>query len=65
MVFLRKLKLIPPAPPSITRIVESPPLLILFKKLKNKMKMRKLKNNMKNDVPNIPSHLHISDPSLL
>ena len=32
MVFLRKLKLIPPAPPNIKTIVQSPSLLILFKK---------------------------------
>ena len=26
---------------------------------------RKLKNHMKDNIPNIPSHLHISDPNLL
>ena len=37
----------------------------LFTELKSHNIWRKLKNNMKNDIPNIPYHLHISDPNLL
>ena len=37
----------------------------LFTELRSHNIRRKLKNNMETDIPNIPSHLHISDPNLL
>ena len=37
----------------------------LFTELKSHNIWRKLKDRMKNDIPNIPSHLHISDPNFL
>ena len=37
----------------------------LFTELKSHSIWWKLKDRMKNDIPNIPSHLHISDPNFL
>ena len=37
----------------------------LFTELLNHNIWRKLTNHVKNDIPNIPSHLHISDSNLL
>ena len=37
----------------------------LFTELQSHKIWWRLKNHMKNDIPNIPSHLHISDQNLL
>ena len=37
----------------------------LFTELQSHNIWRKLKNRTKNDIPNIPNYLHISDPNLL
>ena len=30
-----------------------------------KKHLKKIKNHKKDDIPNVPNHLHISDPNLL